>query len=140
MSDSLILVTGGAGFIGSHLLETLLRAGQEVVSLDSFATGHRRNLVLRMVCRVRQQGQLGTQNLCLAVDLRTTPEESDQKPQKHQRQNINSRQGRHLNWRQTPQIRNGTENTTAPPSPNRCPHQTDQGGKPYSKRGFRLIG
>src|SRR6266852_879855 len=38
------LVTGSAGFIGSHLLETLLRLDQEVVSLDSFATGHRRNL------------------------------------------------------------------------------------------------
>ncbi|MBE7418035.1 MAG: SDR family oxidoreductase [Ideonella sp.] len=38
------LVTGSAGFIGSNLLETLLRAGQQVVSLDSFATGHQRNL------------------------------------------------------------------------------------------------
>ena len=38
------LVTGSAGFIGSHLLETLLRLGQDVVSLDNFATGHRRNL------------------------------------------------------------------------------------------------
>jgi UDP-N-acetylglucosamine 4-epimerase len=38
------LITGSAGFIGSNLLEALLRAGQSVVSLDSFATGHRRNL------------------------------------------------------------------------------------------------
>ena len=38
------LVTGSAGFIGSHLLETLLRAGQKVTSLDSFATGHQSNL------------------------------------------------------------------------------------------------
>ena len=38
------LVTGSAGFIGSHLVETLLRLSQEVVSLDNFATGHRRNL------------------------------------------------------------------------------------------------
>jgi UDP-N-acetylglucosamine 4-epimerase len=38
------LVTGAAGFIGSHLLETLLRAGQKVTTLDNFATGHQRNL------------------------------------------------------------------------------------------------
>jgi UDP-N-acetylglucosamine 4-epimerase len=37
-------LTGSAGFIGSHLLETLLRAGQQVTSIDNFATGHRRNL------------------------------------------------------------------------------------------------
>ena len=38
------LVTGSAGFIGSHLLEYLLRLGQSVVSLDNFETGHRHNL------------------------------------------------------------------------------------------------
>ena len=38
------LVTGSAGFIGSHLVEQLLRSGQQVVSLDNFATGHRANL------------------------------------------------------------------------------------------------
>ncbi|WP_332860170.1 SDR family oxidoreductase [Janthinobacterium svalbardensis] len=38
------LVTGVAGFIGSHLLETLLRLGQEVRGLDNFMTGHRHNL------------------------------------------------------------------------------------------------
>ncbi|MEO8751678.1 MAG: SDR family oxidoreductase [Casimicrobiaceae bacterium] len=38
------LVTGSAGFIGSHLLEALLLLEQEVVSIDNFATGHRRNL------------------------------------------------------------------------------------------------
>ena len=39
------LVTGAAGFIGSNLVEALLRLGQRVVGLDNFATGHRRNLV-----------------------------------------------------------------------------------------------
>jgi UDP-N-acetylglucosamine 4-epimerase len=38
------LVTGVAGFIGSHLLETLLGLGQQVVGLDNFATGHPHNL------------------------------------------------------------------------------------------------
>ncbi len=38
------LVTGVAGFIGSHLLETLLGLGQQVVGIDNFATGHRHNL------------------------------------------------------------------------------------------------
>jgi len=38
------LVTGVAGFIGSNLLETLLKLDQSVVGLDNFATGHQRNL------------------------------------------------------------------------------------------------
>ncbi|MEO8976218.1 MAG: SDR family oxidoreductase [Casimicrobiaceae bacterium] len=38
------LVTGSAGFIGSHLVEALLTLDQSVVGFDSFATGHRRNV------------------------------------------------------------------------------------------------
>ncbi len=38
------LITGVAGFIGSHLLETLLQLDQRVTGLDNFATGHQRNL------------------------------------------------------------------------------------------------
>jgi len=40
------LVTGCAGFIGSHLIETLLKLNQKVIGLDNFATGHRKNLNL----------------------------------------------------------------------------------------------
>jgi len=38
------LVTGVAGFIGSNLLETLLKLDQKVTGLDNFSTGHRHNL------------------------------------------------------------------------------------------------
>ena len=39
-----ILVTGGAGFLGSHLCERLLKEKHEVVCMDNFFTGRRRNL------------------------------------------------------------------------------------------------
>lgn len=39
-----ILVTGGGGFIGSHLCERLLRDGHDVVCLDNFFTGRKRNI------------------------------------------------------------------------------------------------
>jgi UDP-glucuronate decarboxylase len=42
--DSRILVTGGAGFIGSHLCERLLAEGAEVVSVDNYFTSSRRNI------------------------------------------------------------------------------------------------
>jgi UDP-glucose 4-epimerase len=39
-----VLVTGGAGFIGSHVVDLLLEAGHEVVVVDNFVTGRKRNL------------------------------------------------------------------------------------------------
>jgi UDP-glucuronate decarboxylase len=40
-----ILVTGGAGFIGSHLIDRLMTQGNEVICLDNFYTGHKRNIL-----------------------------------------------------------------------------------------------
>jgi UDP-glucuronate decarboxylase len=40
-----IVVTGGAGFLGSHLCERLIEAGHEVICLDNFFTGRRENII-----------------------------------------------------------------------------------------------
>lgn len=40
-----ILITGGAGFIGSHLCERLLNMGHEVICLDNFFTGSKKNII-----------------------------------------------------------------------------------------------
>ncbi len=40
-----ILVTGGAGFIGSHLIDRLMNQGHEILCLDNFYTGHKRNII-----------------------------------------------------------------------------------------------
>ncbi|MEM6839035.1 MAG: UDP-glucuronic acid decarboxylase family protein [Cyanobacteria bacterium P01_C01_bin.120] len=39
-----ILITGGAGFIGSHLIDRLMQGGHDVICLDNFFTGHKRNI------------------------------------------------------------------------------------------------
>jgi UDP-N-acetylglucosamine 4-epimerase len=49
------LVTGAAGFIGSNLVEALLKLDQRVIGLDNFATGHRRNLAEVRELVTRQQ-------------------------------------------------------------------------------------
>ncbi|WP_042688921.1 NAD-dependent epimerase/dehydratase family protein, partial [Azospirillum sp. B506] len=46
------LVTGGCGFIGSHLIERLLSAGHEVRVLDDLSTGRRENLPERVPVNV----------------------------------------------------------------------------------------
>src|SRR5262245_66308722 len=39
-----VLVTGGAGFIGSHLCEVLVKANHEVICLDNYFTGSKKNI------------------------------------------------------------------------------------------------
>ena len=42
-----VLITGGSGFIGSHIADRLVGRGDQVLALDNYATGRRDNLVLR---------------------------------------------------------------------------------------------
>ena len=44
LSERRVLITGGAGFIGSHLCERLVAEAQEVLCVDNFYTGTRRNM------------------------------------------------------------------------------------------------
>ena len=39
-----IIITGGAGFVGSHLCEKLLNQGNEVISVDNYFTGSKQNV------------------------------------------------------------------------------------------------
>jgi UDP-N-acetylglucosamine 4-epimerase len=67
------LVTGVAGFIGSNLLEALLRLDQRVVGLDNFSTGYQRNLdeVQSIVTPVQWQNfQMMTGDICNLDDCR----------------------------------------------------------------------
>ena len=44
MKKKTILVTGGGGFIGSHLCEKLLKLGNDVICVDNFYTGSKNNI------------------------------------------------------------------------------------------------
>ena len=44
LKDKTVLVTGGAGFIGSNLIEVLLAQNNMVTCLDNYATGKRENI------------------------------------------------------------------------------------------------
>ena len=44
-SNIVNLVTGGAGFLGSHLIDRLMKKGEEVICIDNFFTGTKKNLI-----------------------------------------------------------------------------------------------
>ena len=52
VTEKRVLITGGAGFVGSHLCEALLERGHEVLCVDNFYTGSRRN-VAHLMCNPR---------------------------------------------------------------------------------------
>jgi UDP-N-acetylglucosamine/UDP-N-acetylgalactosamine 4-epimerase len=61
------LVTGGAGFIGSHLVEYLVNRGEEVVVIDNFSTGKRENLEPFRSSVELVEGTLLDRDLCAQV-------------------------------------------------------------------------
>lgn len=61
-----VLVTGGAGFLGSHLCEKLLARGDHVICLDNFYTGHLSNIQSLLE---HPSFQLIEQDICLPLDL-----------------------------------------------------------------------
>ncbi len=71
MNAKTIIVTGGAGFIGSFLCESLLREGHRVICIDNFTTGHVRNIepFLR-----NPNFQFVRHDINQAIDLEKVPE------------------------------------------------------------------
>lgn len=61
-----ILITGGAGFLGSHLCETLLAKGNEVICLDNFSTGSIKNI---LHLKESKQFQFIERNVVEPIDL-----------------------------------------------------------------------
>ncbi|TIW40180.1 MAG: NAD-dependent epimerase/dehydratase family protein, partial [Mesorhizobium sp.] len=59
------LVAGGAGFLGSHLCETLLQTGYRVICVDNFLTGRMENIVSMMD---RPRFRLIEQDICRPLD------------------------------------------------------------------------
>jgi UDP-glucuronate decarboxylase len=66
MSPLKTLVTGGAGFLGSHLCEKLLQQGHSVLCLDNFFTGNKENILSLLNC---SSFQLIEHDVCNPIDL-----------------------------------------------------------------------
>ena len=95
-----VLVSGGAGFLGSHLCEQLLAKGQQVLCVDNFFTGTRRNIehlldhkrfrafaARRYPSPVRGSGrdlQFGVPGLTHSLQERPRADDQDQRHRRHQ--------------------------------------------------------
>ena len=95
-----ILVTGGAGFLGSHLCERLMADGHNVICVDNFLTGRRQNVeqldrpsALRAdaprrdasaLCRGRRDLQSRLPGLAHSLPARSHPDDQDQRARRHQ--------------------------------------------------------
>ena len=62
-----VLVTGGCGFIGSHVVERLLDQGYRVVVLDDLSTGHHANIPLNNTCLTLIRGSITDRETVLAA-------------------------------------------------------------------------
>ena len=58
-----VLVTGGAGHIGSHIVERLLKRGDEVLVIDNYQTGRRDNLQENINLRIVEDSIANTQKV-----------------------------------------------------------------------------
>ena len=95
-----VLVTGGAGFLGSHLCERLLAEGHDVLCVDNFFTGSKRNIAhllgqsalradaprrdLPALCRGRRDLQPRLPGLADPLPARPGADDQDQRARRHQ--------------------------------------------------------
>ena len=73
VSEKIVLITGGAGFIGSALTDRLLGKGYRVVVVDNFATGRRDNLVERPELEI-VEGSITDSNMMADIFSRVNPD------------------------------------------------------------------
>ncbi|MEM2435572.1 MAG: NAD-dependent epimerase/dehydratase family protein [Nitrososphaerota archaeon] len=96
--DGPVLLTGGAGFLGSHVLDRLLKQEIEVTILDNFSSGHRRNIaqhignrLLKIIegdIRDRQKVDEASRRCRTIIHLAANPEVRMGDPEEHLEHNI----------------------------------------------------